>query len=109
MPATKRPKRCSKPGCKAPVGVNRGNKCEAHYMEDYRAGVRMRQVDDLGPNPARLHAKIPRDLERRFHAAVPKDQRSQVLRRALETYLRQMEASKAASAEDAPADLASGD
>lgn len=97
--STKRPKRCSNPGCKAPA--KKAGMCGAHYMEGYRSGVRLRQVEDLGPNPARLHALIPRDLERRFHAAVPKDQRSRAVRRALEAELQRMS--------EEPTDLVSGD
>lgn len=83
--STKRPKRCSTPECKAPA--TKAGKCGAHYHAAYRAGVRVRQVEDLGPDPARFEFKGPRSLEQRFHAAVPKDQRSWVLRKALTDWL----------------------
>lgn len=80
-----RAKRCSKPGCKAPA--EKAEKCQRHYLQDWRAGERVRQVDDLGPKPVRFGFLAPRELADRFAAAVPKDERAHVIRRALADWL----------------------
>jgi hypothetical protein len=75
----KRAQQCSRADCKAPAAKGRGGKCSAHYIADYRDGVRLVEHEDLGPNPGRLD-----------HQAVPKAERGRVLRRALEAELQRM-------------------
>lgn len=80
----------AKPTCvvckRRPQAKGRRGKCSGCYQQDYRAGQKT-VADDLGDDPARFHFKGPRTLERRFHAAVPKDKRSRVLREALGAWL----------------------
>jgi hypothetical protein len=86
----KRAQQCSRADCKAPAAKGRGGKCSAHYIADYRGGVRLVEHEDLGPNPGRLDYEAPRELVERFHQAVPKSERGKVLRRALEAELQRM-------------------
>lgn len=89
--------KCSKCG-QRPAAKGRRGKCSACYQSDYRAGEKT-EVDDLGPNPTRIHFKVPRQLGARLHAMAPEAERSRVLRRALEAELERMQDEAAAAAE----------
>jgi hypothetical protein len=63
----------------------------AHYMEEYRAGVRHREPAGLGDNPGRIEFEVSRELLGRFHSQVPAGERGHTLRRALEAELRRLD------------------
>jgi hypothetical protein len=90
MPQTTTMKRrrapqCSRDGCKA--HAKKAGKCLAHYIEDYRAGVRHREPAGLGDNPGRIEFEVSRELLERLHEQVPAGERGHALRRALEAEL----------------------
>jgi hypothetical protein len=56
----------------------------------HRAGIRLREVESLGPDKARFEFKGPAELRERLHAAVPLDARSRFMRDAVREKLDRM-------------------
>jgi hypothetical protein len=79
---------CSREGCDA--WAVKAGKCTAHYMADYRAGVRAAETDDLGESPVRLEFLATREQAGLFRQSVPPRARGQVLRRALASELQRL-------------------
>lgn len=55
--------------CGKPVAKRRKDQCEGCYQQMHRAGIRLREVEDLGPDAVRLTMRWPKDLKDRVEEA----------------------------------------